>query len=83
MAVAGVTSWVQVADILREKYPDRPYPPSNEDAPRMIYPGAEVIQFDTALEEELLGGSWRSLRDTALECAHDLLEKESRGWDKV
>ncbi|KAK1234319.1 methylglyoxal reductase (NADPH-dependent) gre2 [Marasmius sp. AFHP31] len=83
LAIAGVMSWVQVADILRKKYPDRPYPPANEDAPRMNYLGAEVIKFDTALEEELLGGKWRTLEDAVLDCAKDLLEKETRGWDKL
>ncbi|KAK7061082.1 hypothetical protein VNI00_000817 [Paramarasmius palmivorus] len=82
LAVAGLSSWAQVAEIMRSKYPDRPYPPSKEDAPRMMYPGAEVIKFDTALEEELLGGSWRSLEDAVLACAKDLVEKEERGWDK-
>ncbi|KAK1227159.1 hypothetical protein PQX77_009793 [Marasmius sp. AFHP31] len=83
LASAGIMSWVQVADILRKKYPDRPYPPANKDAPRMNYPGAEVIKFDTALEEELLGGKWHTLEDAALDCAKDLLEKEKRGWDQL
>ncbi|KAG7094604.1 hypothetical protein E1B28_005428 [Marasmius oreades] len=82
LGVAGLLSWIEVADIMRTKFPDRPYPPSKEDAPRMIYPGAEVIKFDTALEEELLGGSWRSLEDAVLTCAEDLIEKEEHGWDK-
>ncbi|KAL0067215.1 Glycine-rich RNA-binding protein 2, mitochondrial [Marasmius tenuissimus] len=83
MADAGIMSWVQVADIMRKKYPDRPYPPASEDAPRMNYPGADVIKFDTALEEELLGGKWRTLEQATLDCAKDLLEKEKRGWDKL
>ncbi|KAL0567993.1 hypothetical protein V5O48_013995 [Marasmius crinis-equi] len=83
LANAGIMSWVQVADILHKKYPDRTRPPASEDAPRMEYPGAEVIKFDTALEEELLGGKWRSLEDAALDAAKDLVEKEQRGWDKL
>ncbi|KAF9262834.1 NAD(P)-binding protein [Marasmius fiardii PR-910] len=82
LGVAGLLSWTEVAGIMRSKFPDRRYPPPKNDAPRMNYPGAEVIEFDTALEEELLGGKWRSLEDAVLACATDLVEKERRGWDK-
>ena len=82
LSCAGRMSWEQAVEILRNVYPDRPYPPVKADAPCMNYPGAEVIKFDTVLEEELLGGKWRSLEETVLSCAHDLLEKEKKGWDK-
>ncbi|KAJ8094416.1 hypothetical protein PM082_010850 [Marasmius tenuissimus] len=61
-------SWMQVADILH--------------APRRNYPGAEIIKVNLTLEE-LLGGKWRTLEDAVLKCAKDLLEKETRRWDKA
>lgn len=82
LAVAGRMSWAQDTEIVRKKFPGRPYPPVKEDAPTMNYPGADVIEFDTALEKELLGGNWRPLEDAVLSCASDLIEKEMKGWDK-
>lgn len=83
IACSGRTSWTQVISILRNVYPDRPCPPSLDSAPHMNYPGSEVIEFDTKLEQELLGGKWRSLEETVLQCAKDLIEREKKGWDKV
>lgn len=82
LAVAGRMSWAQDADIVRKEFPDRPFPPVKADAPTMNYPGADVIEFDTALEKELLGGEWRPLEDAVLTCSRDLIAKESMGWDK-
>ncbi|KAI0315465.1 hypothetical protein OF83DRAFT_1164781 [Amylostereum chailletii] len=82
LACAGRMSWEQNAEIVRKEFPDRPFPPSKADAPTMNYPGADVIEFDTALERELLGGKWRSLEDAVLSCACDLIVKE-KGWDKA
>ena len=45
-------SWALDVNIVRAKYPGRPYPPVQADAPTMNYPGADVIEFDTALERE-------------------------------
>ncbi|THH10553.1 hypothetical protein EW146_g8338 [Bondarzewia mesenterica] len=83
VACAGRMSWLQAAKILQKVYPDRPYPPETADAPCMNYPGADVIRFDTSLEEELLGGKWRTLDDAVLSCARDLIKKEEDGWDKL
>lgn len=71
-----------MGDIVRKVWPNRPYLPIRDDAPYVNYPGAEVARFDTALEEELLGGHWRTLEDAVLSCAKDLIEKENHGWDE-
>jgi len=76
------TSYAVVADILRKAYPDRKVPPADPNEPALAYPGAEVIQFDTALGAKLLGGKWRSVEQMALDGAKDLIAKEQRGWDK-
>ena len=83
LACAGRMSWAQNAEILRNEFPERPYPPVKLDAPTMNYPGADVIEFDTALERELLGGKWRPLEDAVLSCGRDLVAKEAKGWDKL
>ncbi|KAG6852877.1 hypothetical protein C0991_008390 [Blastosporella zonata] len=76
------SSYAAVADILRKAYPNRKVPPADPNAPAMAFPGAEVIRFDTSLGTKLLGGKWRSLEDMVLSGAKDLIEKESKGWDK-
>ncbi|TCD62913.1 hypothetical protein EIP91_006240 [Steccherinum ochraceum] len=82
IGAAGRTSWVAVAEILRNVWPERHYPPAQEDAPTVRFPGGDKAEFDTALERELLGGKWRSLGDAVVSCARDLTEKEAKGWDK-
>ncbi|KAG6906657.1 hypothetical protein DXG01_012714 [Tephrocybe rancida] len=82
IALGEKSSYAAVADILRKAYPDRKVPPADPNEPAMAFPGAEVIQFDTSLGTKLLGGKWRSLEDMVLSGAKDLVEKESRGWDK-
>lgn len=82
IACAGRASWASIAEILKKTFPERAYPPVRDDALCMQYHGAEVIRFDTRLEEELLGGRWRTVEDAVVSCARDLIEKESRGWDK-
>ncbi|KAG6917449.1 hypothetical protein DXG01_002426 [Tephrocybe rancida] len=82
IALGTKTSYAKVADILRKAYPDRKVPPTDPNEPAMAFPGAEVIKFDTSLGTKLLGGKWRSLEEMVLDGAKDLIEKESRGWDK-
>ncbi|GJE88941.1 aldehyde reductase 2 [Phanerochaete sordida] len=82
MAVAGRMSFVESADIVAKAFPDRRVPPADPNAFTLQYHGAEVIEFDTALEKELLGGDWRTLEDAMTTCARDLIEKEAKGWDK-
>ncbi|KAG6829026.1 hypothetical protein H0H87_012831 [Tephrocybe sp. NHM501043] len=82
IALGEKSSYAAVADILRKAYPDRKVPPADPNAAAMAFPGAEVIRFDTSLGAKLLGGKWRSLEDMVLGAAKDLVEKESRGWDK-
>ena len=83
IACAGRASWAQMGDIVKKAYPGRPYPPVKEDTPYVNFPGAEFARYDTRLEEELLGGKWRTLEDAVLTCATDLIEKEGRGWDNA
>ena len=71
-----------MGEVVRRKYPDRPYPPVTEDAPYVNFPYSEIIQYDTRLESELLGGRWRTFDDAILSCAEDLIKKEAYGWDK-
>ncbi|EKM52293.1 uncharacterized protein PHACADRAFT_148848 [Phanerochaete carnosa HHB-10118-sp] len=82
LAIAGRMSWAEAGDIIRKAFPDRPVPPASTKGHTVSYYGADAIQFDTALEKELLGGDWRSLEDGVLTCASDLIAKESKGWDK-
>ena len=82
IACAGRLAWAQCADILRKEFPDRPYPPPMQDALTVNFPGAEATEYDTELEKELLGGSWRSVDDAVLTCGRDLIAKEAIGWDK-
>lgn len=83
LAVAGRMSWVDVAEILKTEYPEHELPPVRADAPpAMGYPASSEVEFDTGLEKELLGGGWRSLRDAVLTCAEDLVERETKGWDR-
>lgn len=49
LTVAGRMSWEQVQDIVKVEFPDRPSPPTKADAPTMVYSGADVIEFDTAV----------------------------------
>ncbi|KAI0071610.1 NAD(P)-binding protein [Panus rudis PR-1116 ss-1] len=84
LGAAHRTSWAEVTEIVKAKWPGRTeYPVPDENAPRGDYPGSLDIQFDTDLEKELLGGNWRSLEETVLAGAKDLIEKEERGWDKI
>lgn len=83
IALGVKSSYAAVADILRKAYPKRKVPPADPNAPAMAFPGAEVIRFDTSLGTKLLGGKWRSLEEMVLGGAKDLIEKETRGWDKV
>ncbi|KAG6812984.1 hypothetical protein H0H92_014915 [Tricholoma furcatifolium] len=82
IALGVKSSYAAVADILRKAYPDRKVPPADPNEPAMAFPGAEVIRFDTSLGAKLLGGKWRSLEEMVLGGAKDLIEKESKGWDK-
>lgn len=83
IACAGRTSWDAMGKIMQKKYPNRYYPPVSEDAPAMKFYGMDALVYDTALEEELLGGKWRSLEEAVLSCGRDLIEKEKKGWDKL
>ena len=80
---AGRTSSANIAAIVREAFPDRPFPPvqDSQEPANWRGHGANAIRFDTALEEELLGGGWRTLEDAVLTCAKDLIAKEVKGWD--
>ncbi|KAI0079802.1 NAD(P)-binding protein [Panus rudis PR-1116 ss-1] len=84
LAVSAKTSWYDVTELVKSKWPGRTdYPVKDDTAPHQDYPGALDIVFDTDLEKELLGGGWRSLEDSVLSAAKDLIAKEEKGWDKL
>lgn len=82
ICTGGKISWGKVCEILKREFPERDITPVKADEYVPQFPGAEEIEFDLSLAEDIKGSPWRSLEDAVLSASKDLLACSDAGWDR-